>query len=127
MVNHDAFVVVLQFNTPPPRLLTVNVCAGGGASPCWLLNEKPKELNPIAGAGVDGVTSRFNAGIPDWSLDLDVGDTVEIGGASFAAKAWGIETIVGSSRMDVMQNPMRNNKHCRIFRRIARILLASQS
>ncbi|MDH4152910.1 MAG: hypothetical protein OEV01_03910 [Nitrospira sp.] len=81
----------------------------------------------MTGAGSDGATSCLNVGIPDSSLDLGVGDTVEGGVASAAAKATGIDTIVGSNRLEATQNPMGNNSNCRIFWRIDGILLASPS
>ena len=33
-VNQDVLVVAFQFNIPPPRLLTVSTCGGGGELPC---------------------------------------------------------------------------------------------
>jgi hypothetical protein len=74
-----------------------------------------------------GVVSRLNAGIPDISRDLGVGDVVVIGGSPAAAKALGIGTFVGSNRVEIMQNPMGNINNCRIVWRIDWILLASQS
>ncbi|CUS38338.1 hypothetical protein COMA1_50052 [Candidatus Nitrospira nitrosa] len=73
------------------------------------------------------MASRFNAGIPDISLDLGVGDVVVTEGSPAAAKALGIGTFVGSNRVETMQNPIGNINNCRIVWRIAWILLASQS
>lgn len=74
-----------------------------------------------------GVVSRLNAGIRDIWLELGVGDVVVIEGASVAAKALGICTIVWLNRLETMQNPMGNNNNCRMCWRIAWILLASES
>jgi hypothetical protein len=55
------------------------------------------------------VVSRLNVGIPDISLDFGVGGAVMIGGSPVAAKALGIDPIVGWNRLEAMQNPMGNN------------------
>ncbi len=85
------------------------------------------EFSAIAGAGLGGVVSRLNAGIPDISLDVGAGDVMVIGGSPAAAKALGIGTCVGWKRVETMQNPIGNNNNCRIVWRIDWILLASQS
>lgn len=72
----------------------------------------------MTGAGLGGVTSCLNGGIPDSSLDLGVGDTVERGVSAAAATAIGIDTIISPYMMGAMRNPMGSSNNCRIFWRI---------
>lgn len=81
----------------------------------------------MAGAGLGGVTSRRNAGIPDISLDVGVDDAVEGAVLSPAAEAIWIVIPIGLDTVENTQRLSERNTNCRIFWRIAWILRRGRS
>jgi hypothetical protein len=81
----------------------------------------------MTGAGVGGVTSRLSVGIPDSSLDLGAGDTVTAGASSAAAKSTEIVIPIEANEVENVKRMSERNNNCRMFWRIARVLLESPS